>query len=60
MKYNIKVEDRFKKEELRNWVGSLTSHDLEHIKRLMQDMYDLGHVDGYAEAILNNDDEPGD
>lgn len=60
MKINIKVEDRIKKEQSRNWVGSLTSHDLEHIKRLMQEMYDLGHADGYAEAILSNDDEPGD
>jgi len=51
MKFCKKVENRFKREESRNWVGSLTSHDLEHIKRLMQEMYDLGHADGYAEAI---------
>lgn len=46
-KTNCKVEAAFKKLEKR-FIVYPTSHDMDMIKKAMQDMYDLGHADGYA------------
>ena len=50
METNVKVENAFKKLEEKLIVHP-TSHDMENIKRAMQQMYDLGHADGYADYI---------
>lgn len=56
MKTNFKVNQAFDK-LVKKFVVCPTSHDLDFIKRAMQDIYDLGHADGFAEGILNNIDK---
>ena len=52
-KVNIKVQTAFEKLEKR-FIVYPTSHDIEMIKNAMQDMYDLGHADGYADYYYDN------
>ena len=47
-KLNCKVQSAFDKLE-KCFVVYPTSHDIDMIKKVMQDMYDLGHSDGYAD-----------
>lgn len=47
-KINSKVRRAFDKTQ---WVVTPTNHDEAIILRLMQRMYDLGHMDGYAERV---------
>ena len=56
MATNIKVKNKFEKE----FVNGLLIKPFkdypflaDKIKRVMQEMYDLGHADGYAEGVLN-------
>ena len=53
-KINTKVQKVFNKTQ---WVVTPTNHDEAIILRLMQRMYDLGHADGYAERILEEEHE---
>ncbi len=39
------------------WVVQPTSHDEAKIKRLMQQMYDAGHADGYAARFYDEQEE---
>ena len=47
-KLNCKVQSAFDKLEKR-FILYPTAYDIEMIKKAMQDMYDLGHADGYAD-----------
>jgi hypothetical protein len=51
---NIKVKKVY---EQTRWVVTPTNHDEAIILRLMQRMYDLGHADGYAERISEEEQE---
>lgn len=52
-KINRKVEEAFKKLE-KKMIVYPTSHDMDRIKKLLQDMYDLGHADGYADYYYDH------
>ncbi len=54
-KVNIKVQKAFEKIEKRLIVYPLLSQDIEMIKKAMQNMYDLGHADGYAECAYDTE-----
>ena len=54
MEVNIKVKRAYEKTQ---WVVTPTNHDEAIILHLMQRMYDLGHADGYAERILEEEQE---
>lgn len=53
---NIKIENKFAKEF--KYYPEITGYLIEHIKRVMQDCYNLGIADGIAEYATNmmNDD----
>lgn len=53
MKLNCKVENFYNKHRSNIILASHTQTSLESILRdLFQEMYDLGHADGFAEAFL--------
>lgn len=55
MKTNSKVQKALKKLEKR-FIVYPTSHDVSMIEKALQQMYDLGHADGYAAFYYDHEE----
>ena len=55
MKTNDKVQKALKKLK-KQFIVYPTSHDVSMIEKALQQMYDLGHADGYAACFYDHEE----